>query len=182
MHSRFSMYLCILIHSMHSMFSMYLCILLHSRHSRLSNMLVYIDVLELFVYINLPLLMRSRFSMCSRRLFKSTLYHVLMQFGRRSSRLIATPIDSAQSMYSFSTPVYYLYTRAVLCTRSQLCSHLKICFTPISLSSSFLLQLDLYVYTRLPRAAAPPIDVNIYANTLHRSTGVRVGLGNAIFV
>lgn len=54
------------------------------------------------------------------------------------------------SMYS--TPVYYLYTRVVLCTRSQLCSHLKICFTPISLSSSFLLQLDLYVYIRLPRA------------------------------
>ena len=104
----------LLIYSMHSRFSMCLCILIHS--------------------------------MCSRRLFKSALYHVLMQFGCRS---IAAPIDSAQSMYSFSAPVYYLYPRAVLCTRSQLCSHLKICFTPISLSSSFLLQLDLYVYPRL---------------------------------
>lgn len=72
------------------------------------HVLVYIDslhVLKLFVYISLPLL---RHSMYSRRLFKSTLYHVFMQFGRRS---IATPIDSAQPIYSFSTPVYYLYTR-----------------------------------------------------------------------
>ena len=131
------------------------------------------------MHISLPLLIHS---MCSRRLFKSILYHVFMPFGRRSSRSIVTPIDSAQSMYSFSTLVYYLYTRAVLCTRFQLCSHLKICFTHISLSSSFLLQLDLYVYNLFLRAAAPPIDVNIYANTLHRSTGVRVGRGNVIFV
>lgn len=162
-----------------------------------------LEVFELFVYISLPLLihsMHSRFSMClcilihamhasysctlicpcwgTRGILCTLGVCLNRSFGRRS---IAAPIDSVQSMYSFSTPVYYLYTRAVLCTRSQLCSHLKICFTHISLSSSFLLQLDLYVYTRLPRAAAPPIDVNIYANTLHRSTGVRVGLGNAIF-
>ena len=104
------------------------------------HVLVYIDSLHVFVYISLPLL---RHSMYSRRLLKATLYHVFMQFGRRS---IATPINSAQPIYSFSTPVYYLYTRVVLCL------HLKICFTPISLSSSFLLQLDLYVYARLPRA------------------------------
>lgn len=98
-------------------------------------MIVYIDsrhACELFVFISLPLLiysMRSRFSMClcilihfmhSRRLFKSTLYHVLMQFGR-----IRLPIDrhthrqcivyvlvfrarvlsisSSSSMYSLST-------------------------------------------------------------------------------
>lgn len=45
------------------------------------HILVYIDslhALELFVYINLPLLMRSRFSMYFRRLFKSALYHVFM--------------------------------------------------------------------------------------------------------
>lgn len=130
-------------------------------------MLVYIDslhalealevlealhVFELFVYISLPLLRHTRHSMYSRRLFKSILYHVFVQFGRRS---IVTPINSVHPIYSFSTPVYYLYTRVVLCTRSQLCSHLKICFTcftPISFSSSFLLQLDLYVYIRLPRA------------------------------
>lgn len=70
--------------------------LLHALHAfQVLHMLVYIDVLELFVYINLHLLRCSRFSMYSRRLFKSTLYHVFMQFSRRSSRSIATPIDSA---------------------------------------------------------------------------------------
>ena len=59
------------------------------------HMLVYIDVLELFVYINLPLLRLSSHSIYFRHLFKSILYHVFMQFGRRSSRLIVTPIDSA---------------------------------------------------------------------------------------
>ena len=71
-----------------------------------------LQVFELFVYISLPLLIHS---MYSSRLFKSILYHIFMQFGRRS---IVTPIDSAQSMYSFSAPVYYLYPRVVLCTRS----------------------------------------------------------------
>lgn len=141
---------------------LYALVYIDSLHAlQVFNVLVYIDSLharELFVYINLPLL---RHFIYSRRLFKSTLYHIFMQFGRRS---IAIPIDSAQSMYSFFTLVYYLYTRVVLCTQSQLCSHLKICFTPISLSSSFLQQLDLYVYPRLPRAAAPPIDV--YMQTL----------------
>lgn len=128
------------------------------------------------MYISLPLLihsMHSRFSMClcilihsmySSRLFKSILYHVFMQFGRRSSRSIAAPIDSAQSMYSFSTPVYYLYTRAVLCTRSQLCSHLKICFTcftPISLSSSFFAATRFIHVSPIAQGSAPPIQVNI---------------------
>lgn len=128
------------------------------------------------MYISLPLLRfsrHSRFSMClcilrrsmhsmySRRLFKSILYHVFIQFSRRS---IPTPIDSAQSMYSFSAPVYYLYTRAVLCTRSQLCSHLKICFTcftPISLSSSFFAATRFIHVSPIAQGSAPPIQVNI---------------------
>lgn len=144
------LYVLVYIASFHVLQVLHVLMYIDSLHAfQVLYVLVYIDslhVFKLFVYISLPLL---RHSMYSSRLFKATLYHVFIQFGRRS---IATPINSAQPIYSFSTPVYYLYTRAVLCTRSQLCSHLKICFTPISLSSSFLLQLDLYVYARLPRA------------------------------
>ena len=90
------------------------------------------------MYINLPLLIHSMYSMC---LFKSTLYHVFVQFGRRA---IVTPIDSAQSMYSISTVFAFKNLfHAYLAFFEFFAATRVICVYPIA------------------QGSAPPIDVNI---------------------
>ena len=126
------------------------------RHSMYSSyVLVYIDSLyacELFVYINLPLLRHTRHSMYSRRLFKATLYHVFMQFGRRS---IVTPIDSAQSMYSFfRARVLFIYSSSSMFAFKNL-FHAYLAFFEFFAATRFIC-----VYLAA-QGSAPPIDVNI---------------------
>lgn len=113
------------------------------------HVLVYIDSLHVFVYISLPLL---RHSMYSSRLLKSALYHVFIQFGRRS---IITPIDSAQSMYSFfRARVLFIYSSSSMFAFKNL-FHAYLAFFEFFAATRFICVCP------IAQGSAPPIDVNI---------------------
>ena len=148
--------------------------LVDSLHAlQILHVLVYIDsrhACELFVYINLPLLRHTRHSMYSRRLFKSIFWSPI---DRRTHRLCTVDV------LVFRARVLSIYSSRSVYSLSTL-------FAFKNWFHAYLAFFEFYAATRFicvyPIAqGCRSTDRCVYANTLHRSTGMRVGLGNVIF-